>query len=487
MTVLTILTVIAMVFAPLIARLFVLDTTRYRAHRGAPRDDHLHALVPAADAVLRLHRAGHRAAQRAIAASSRPRSRPSSTTSIVIGVLIVFARQHRGRARRLDRRPPHQRRRGHAHAARRGHHRRHRGDGARAPPRAATRSRPLPCRVRLAAPRRAQDAAAVGLDDRLRRHEPGRVVVRARAREERRTGNVSAYLYAYAFFQVPHGLLAVSIMTTMMPEFSRSFADARLRRARVREFRVGLRYLLVLDAARGGAVHRARAADARRAGARRVPAHDARSRPTRCRCSRSASCRSPCTSTRCAASTRCRTRSSRSGSTRSRTASTSCSRSRCSRRSACRASRSRGAVRTSSPRCSRSSCCGREVPHPIDRQVLRSTLRAVIAARRARDRRRRARGAIGQLDGQPRRSWPRRWPGIAGGSSRYVVVLALAAHARARTLIGVLRRRTRRCRRLAGRRPSCGATCNHGPFATDRTTPNPRRSHGRSRRDRQCL
>ena len=33
-----------------------------------------------------------------------------------------------------------------------------------------------------------------------------------------RTGVVSAYTYAYAFFQLPHGLLAVSIMTILGPE-----------------------------------------------------------------------------------------------------------------------------------------------------------------------------------------------------------------------------------------------------------------------------
>ena len=46
------------------------------------------------------------------------------------------------------------------------------------------------------------------------------------------TGNVSAYLYAYTFYQVPHGLLAVSIMTTMMPELSRRRVAIRLCRAR---------------------------------------------------------------------------------------------------------------------------------------------------------------------------------------------------------------------------------------------------------------
>src|SRR5207247_4682578 len=38
------------------------------------------------------------------------------------------------------------------------------------------------------------------------------------------TGAVSAYLYAYAFYQVLHELLAVSIMRTMMPELLRRVA-----------------------------------------------------------------------------------------------------------------------------------------------------------------------------------------------------------------------------------------------------------------------
>ena len=59
------------------------------------------------------------------------------------------------------------------------------------------------------------------------------------------TGDVSAYLYAYAFFQVPHGLLAVSIMTTMMPEFSRSVSQGDFAGLAYR-FRVGLRYIVLL-------------------------------------------------------------------------------------------------------------------------------------------------------------------------------------------------------------------------------------------------
>jgi putative peptidoglycan lipid II flippase len=59
------------------------------------------------------------------------------------------------------------------------------------------------------------------------------------------TGDVSAYLYAYTFYQVPHGLLAVSIMTTMMPELSSSAAQHDLDEL-ARKFRLGLRYIVLL-------------------------------------------------------------------------------------------------------------------------------------------------------------------------------------------------------------------------------------------------
>ena len=59
------------------------------------------------------------------------------------------------------------------------------------------------------------------------------------------TGNVSAYVYAFTFYVVPHGLLAVSIMTTMTPNLARRVLagdDEGLRY----EFGLGLRYIVVL-------------------------------------------------------------------------------------------------------------------------------------------------------------------------------------------------------------------------------------------------
>ena len=58
-------------------------------------------------------------------------------------------------------------------------------------------------------------------------------------------GNVSAYVYAFTFYVVPHGLLAVSIMTTMTPNLARR-ARTDDRAGLRHEFGVGLRYIVVL-------------------------------------------------------------------------------------------------------------------------------------------------------------------------------------------------------------------------------------------------
>ena len=47
----------------------------------------------------------------------------------------------------------------------------------------------------------------------------------------RSTGDVSVYLAAFTFFQLPHGLFAVSVMTALAPELARSHQRARPRRA----------------------------------------------------------------------------------------------------------------------------------------------------------------------------------------------------------------------------------------------------------------
>ena len=56
-------------------------------------------------------------------------------------------------------------------------------------------------------------------------------------------GTVSAYQYAFIFFQLPHGLIAVSLMTAVMPELAEAAVDRADSRFRSR-FREGLSLLL---------------------------------------------------------------------------------------------------------------------------------------------------------------------------------------------------------------------------------------------------
>lgn len=66
----------------------------------------------------------------------------------------------------------------------------------------------------------------------------------------RSAGGVAAYQYAFIFFQLPHGLFAVSIMTTVTPELARSAGAGDLAGLRS-QFTLGLRFLgvVVLPAA----------------------------------------------------------------------------------------------------------------------------------------------------------------------------------------------------------------------------------------------
>jgi putative peptidoglycan lipid II flippase len=65
-------------------------------------------------------------------------------------------------------------------------------------------------------------------------------------------GGVSAYTGAYMFFQLPHGLVAVSLMTTLSPELAAAAARRDLAEFR-RHFSLGLRLmtLVILPAAAG--------------------------------------------------------------------------------------------------------------------------------------------------------------------------------------------------------------------------------------------
>jgi putative peptidoglycan lipid II flippase len=60
-----------------------------------------------------------------------------------------------------------------------------------------------------------------------------------------RNGYVTAYQYAFIFFQLPHGLFAVSIMTAATPELARRFS-ARDLPAMLDEFTLGLRSMLLV-------------------------------------------------------------------------------------------------------------------------------------------------------------------------------------------------------------------------------------------------
>ncbi len=61
----------------------------------------------------------------------------------------------------------------------------------------------------------------------------------------RSKADVSVYLAAFTFFQLPHGLLAVSIMTALAPEFAKSHQAHDFVTLR-RNFAMGLRMLLLL-------------------------------------------------------------------------------------------------------------------------------------------------------------------------------------------------------------------------------------------------
>ncbi len=59
-----------------------------------------------------------------------------------------------------------------------------------------------------------------------------------------RNGVFAEYTYAYTFFQLPHGLIAVSIMTAIAPQLATAARERDLPTLR-REYTLGLRYLLL--------------------------------------------------------------------------------------------------------------------------------------------------------------------------------------------------------------------------------------------------
>ena len=82
---------------------------------------------------------------------------------------------------------------------------------------------PPPLPAELAPPRRAQGARAVGLDPRLRRRQPGGPARRLEPGPARAAAACPRTSYAFIFFQLPHGLLAVSITTTFAPDLARAW------------------------------------------------------------------------------------------------------------------------------------------------------------------------------------------------------------------------------------------------------------------------
>jgi len=60
-----------------------------------------------------------------------------------------------------------------------------------------------------------------------------------------RVGGASAYFYAFVFFQLPHGLFAVSVMTTFGPDMA-SFASSNDRLAYRERFSLGVRLLALV-------------------------------------------------------------------------------------------------------------------------------------------------------------------------------------------------------------------------------------------------
>jgi putative peptidoglycan lipid II flippase len=244
LTVLAALTAIAMLFAPLIARLYALDTT------GSERTAQLHVMTvftlwflpqmlfygftALASALLNAHR-------RFVAAAYAP----VVNNVIVIGVLLAFAHLTSGSrddwidVRRLN------------------------GDSGKLAllGLGTTAGVAATALVLLPALRHARvhlrpvfdwKHPAVRKMLRLSGWTIGYVVTNQIAllfvlvlAKSGTTGDVSAYLYAYAFYQVPHGLLAVSIMTTMMPELSSSAARRDFPEL-ARRFRLGMRYIVLL-------------------------------------------------------------------------------------------------------------------------------------------------------------------------------------------------------------------------------------------------
>ena len=105
-------------------------------------------------------------------------------------------------------------------AHRAGHHGRHRGDGARAAPAAASfRTSGCASCPRSGTPPCARCCGCPGGRSATSSPTRSRLLVVTDPRQ-RQAGGPFVYMSAYAFFQLPHGLFAVSFMTTFAPELA---------------------------------------------------------------------------------------------------------------------------------------------------------------------------------------------------------------------------------------------------------------------------
>ena len=254
--------------APLIFRLYTLDPAADVDADAVPRGRHAaDADLPAPDLLLRRHRRSATALLNARRRFFAAAWRPILSNLVIIATLLSLPRP----ATATGRSPTCSTTTGCAGRSASAP-RRHRRDGARARPRRAARPA---CRC---APGSQFRHPAVRQLLRLSGWTLGYVVanqvtvVVVRNLADPGSGDARAYFNAFTFFVLPHGLLAVSIATTFVPEMARSVAR-RDQAAFCDQASLGIRLVALLTLPAGVADLRAAPADHRRpAAARRVHA-----------------------------------------------------------------------------------------------------------------------------------------------------------------------------------------------------------------------
>ena len=166
---------------------------------------------------------------------------PIANNLVVIGILVWFHVLVPNPSLATIESPPHR-----PAAARHRHHARRRRPGAAAgpvaPPVRPAGPLPLAARPRGHAP----DHPAGRMDLRDRAGQPGGPGRGAGAGRRRPgPGAVSAWTYAYTFFQLPYGVIAVSVMSAVTPSLSARWAEGNLAAFRHR-MAFGLRSILAL-------------------------------------------------------------------------------------------------------------------------------------------------------------------------------------------------------------------------------------------------